>query len=506
MNRRNFLYGAGAALLSQNLHAQTRRPPNFIVIFADDLGYGDLACYGSKTNQTPNLDRMAAEGVRFTDFYVPMPFCAPSRASLLTGRYPFRNGVTGNPAPDSGINDVGLPPSETTIAEALKPPGYASICIGKWHLGHKPELMPRKQGFDEYYGILYSNDMRPVQLVHNESVAQYPVVQSSLTQDYTKHATDFMERNRDRPFFLYLPHAMPHKPLAASEEFYTPHTPDDLYADVVRELDWSVGRVLEKVKQLGLEDNTLVLFLSDNGPWFGGSTAGLRGMKGATWDGGIRVPLIARWPGRISSGRVCKEVCASIDLFPTLCNLAGVKLPAALTIDGRDIFPLMTSASARSPHEAIFAMSGPELRVVRSGKWKLHVRVPAPGFQPMDDPAAAKWIDPRGPDGITLIAQHEQARPNQYPGVRTGDAAKPLMLFDLETDPSEQHDVAGAHPEVVERLKTMFERIDAQAPTSTVQERHGAGGIRRLTGGELRYDREPAAARPQPQPQPRKER
>ena len=491
MNRRQFLAGAAASLISMN--AQAQRPPNFIVIFADDLGYGDLACYGSKTNQTPNLDRMAKEGVRFTDFYVPMPFCAPSRASLLTGRYPFRH-VTRNPAPDSGINDVGLPPAEITIAETLKPLGYSTICIGKWHLGHKPELMPRKQGFDEYYGILYSNDMRPVQVVHNESVAQYPVVQSNLTQDYTKHATDFIERNREKPFFLYLPHAMPHKPLAASEEFYTPKTTDNLYADVIRELDWSVGRILAKVKELGLDENTLVLFASDNGPWFGGSTGGLRGMKGATWDGGIRVPLIARWPGRIPPGRECKEVCASIDIFPTLSKLAGAKLPSNLTIDGRDIFPLMSSASARSPHEAIFAMSGDELRIVRSGKWKLHVRTPAPGFKEMDKAAAAQWIDPRGPDGITLIAQYEQARPDQYPGVLTGDAAKPLMLFDLEADPSEQHDVADKHPDVVQRLKAMFDKMDREVPRSAIQERHGSGGIRRLTGGELRYDREPAAA------------
>jgi uncharacterized sulfatase len=354
--------------------------------------------------------------------------------------------------------------------------------------------MPRKQGFDEYYGILYSNDMRPVQVAHNESVAQYPVVQSNLTQDYTRRATDFLERNREKPFFLYLPHAMPHKPLAASEEFYTPHTPADLYADVIRELDWSVGRILDKVKELGLEDNTLVVFASDNGPWFGGSTAGLRGMKGATWDGGIRVPMIARWPGRIPPGRVCREVCASIDLFPTISNLVRAKLPSNVMIDGRDIFPLMTSASARSPHEAIYAMSGPELRVVRSGKWKLHVRTPAPGFRVMDAADAAKWVDPRGPDGVTLIAQYEQARPDQYPGVLTGDAGKPLMLFDLESDPAEQRDVAASHPDVVQRLKAMFDKLDVQAPKAAVEERHGATPIRRLTGGELRYDREPAAA------------
>lgn len=490
MNRRAFLTG-GAAMCAGLLTAQPRKPPNFIVIFADDLGYGDLACYGSKTNQTPNLDQMAKEGVRFTDFYVPMPFCAPSRASLLTGRYPFRHGVTGNPAPDSGINDIALPSEEVTIAEALKPLGYSSICIGKWHLGHKPGFLPRTQGFDEYYGILYSNDMRPVQIVHNETVAQYPVVQANLTRDYTERATAFIEKNREKPFFLYLPHAMPHKPLAASEDFYTPQTPDDLYADVIRELDWSVGEILAKVKQLGLEVNTLVVFLSDNGPWFGGSTSGLRGMKGATWDGGIRVPLIARWPGHIPAGRVNKEVCASVDLFPTICKLAGARMPENTTIDGLDIFPLMTSDETRSPHEAIFAMSGPELRLIRSGKWKLHVRVPAPGFERMDDAAAAKWVDPRGPDGVTIIAPFEQARPNQYPGALAGDAPKPMMLFDVEADPAEEHDVSAAHPDVVERLRKLFEKMDGQVRHSGPPERHGAGGIRRLKGGELRYDRVP---------------
>jgi len=490
MDRRLFLKSAAAtALAGPRMRAQGRKP-NFVIILADDLGYGDIVCYGSKTNQTPNLDRMAAEGVRFTDHYAPMPFCAPSRASLLTGRYPFRH-VVSNPAPDAGINDVGLPPSEITIAEALKPFGYATICIGKWHLGHKPEFMPRRQGFDEYYGILYSNDMRPVQIVHNEEVAQYPVVQANLTKDYTRRALDFIDRNKEKPFLLYLPHAMPHKPLAASEEFYTPGRPGNLYADVIRELDWSVGQILAKLRESGLDENTLVVFLSDNGPSYGGSTGGLRGMKGATYDGGIRVPLIARWPGRIPGGRVSKEVCSLIDLFPTICKLAGARIPEDRPIDGMDIFPLFASDSAKTPHEAIVAMGGPELRVVRSGKWKLHVRTPAPGFAYMNDEAASRWVDSRGPDGVTLIAQHEQARPNQYPGVRTGAEGKPMMLFDLESDPSEQKDVADSHPDVVKRLKAYFDKLDAQIARQGPPERSGGGGIRRLTGGQLRYDLEP---------------
>src|SRR5512141_3254799 len=313
-NRRQFLLSSLAAIASA-----AERPPNFVIILADDLGYGDLKCFGSSGNATPNLDRMAAEGVRFTDCYAPMPYCAPARASLLTGRYPFRHGMWSNPAPDSGI-DIGLALSELALPEALKPKGYKSSCIGKWHLGHTPEFLPRRQGFDEYYGIPYSNDMRPVQIVHNEEVVQYPVVQGHITRDYAGRALDFIGRNRSNPFLLYLAHAMPHKPLAASEEFYS-RKQGRLYADVIRELDWSVGEVFKRLRELQLERDTLVVFLSDNGPWFGGSTP-FRGMKARPWEGGIRVPMIARWPGRIPPGNVSREICGIIDLFPTLCGLA----------------------------------------------------------------------------------------------------------------------------------------------------------------------------------------
>jgi len=460
--------------------------PNVILIFADDLGYGDLACYGNTAYKTPQLDRMAAEGARFTDFYVPMPYCAPSRAAILTGRYPFRSGVVHNPTPDANVHDIGLPLEEITIAEALKPLGYATMCIGKWHLGHTVEFLPCRQGFDEYYGILYSNDMRPIQIVHNEEVTEYPVVQGLLTQKYTERALRFIEQNRDRPFFLYLPHAMPHKPLAPSEDFYTPDTPDDLYADVIRELDWSVGQILAKLKQLGLDDKTLLIFTSDNGPWFGGSTGGLRGMKGRTWDGGIHVPMIARWPGKIPAGRVCNEVSGTIDMFPTICKLCGAPIPTDRMIDGRDIFPLMTSEDAKSPHEAIYAMHAGSLRMIRSGNWKLHARTPFRGSSYGFDPRAVGWVY-RVPDGLSIIAPFEQYKADAYPGVQTGDEPKDMMLFDLEADRAEQHDVADEHPDVVKRLKGLFDKMNAQVPELERPRRPGGPFIERHKGGDLRF-------------------
>ena len=461
--------------------------PNFVLIFADDLGYGDVSVYGNHKFETPHLDRMAAEGARFTDFYVPMPFCAPSRATILTGRYPFRHGIVGNPTPDSGVNDYGLPPDELTIATALKQQGYATTAIGKWHLGHVPGYLPIERGFDSYFGILYSNDMRPVQLVENDRVVEYPIVQGSLTKRYTQRALRFIEANRDEPFFLYLPHAMPHKPLAASEDFYTPDTPDDLYADVMRELDWSVGQILAKLNELDLDENTLVVFTSDNGPSWGGSTGGLRGMKGRTWDGGIRVPFIARWPGRIPAGLVSGEIAATVDIFPTFAKLAGASLPANRVIDGRDILPLMTEPGTPSPHEAIFAMSGGRLHIVRSGKWKLHVRAPgAPrGPENIQSYAENSW-KARAPDGTTIIAPPDQPYPTNHPGILTGDKRKDMMLFDLEADPSEQQDVADSHPDIVKRLKAMFDEVDGDEIPRPEPE---YSELQRVRGGELRYDK-----------------
>ncbi|QDU38299.1 Arylsulfatase precursor [Maioricimonas rarisocia] len=442
------------------------RPPNVVIIFADDLGYGDLECYGHPEFRTPALNRMAAEGVRLTQCYVPTPYCAPSRGTILTGRYPWRHGVWRNPTPDAGINDVGLPASELTIAELLREEGYATSCIGKWHLGHRPEFYPTRQGFDEYFGILYSNDMRPVELIENGRQVEYPVVQATLTQRYTTRAIDFIRRNRERPFFLYLPHAMPHKPLAASEEFYK-QTGTGLYGDVIAELDWSVGQVLSELKTQGLDEQTLVIFTSDNGPWFGGSTGGLRGMKAVTWEGGLRVPAIIRWPGRIPEDVVLDQPCGTIDVLPTVLAAVGLPLPDDRTIDGRSLLPLLEQGDEQS-ERALFGMRGNQLACVRKGRYKLHVNTPK-RTRYMED--ASEWIDPRGPDGTTILAPAEQYRPDQYPGLLTGDAPVDMMLFDLEADPGEQHDIAGRFPEVVAELKAEYDAMLEQFPPDIRQPR-----------------------------------
>jgi arylsulfatase A-like enzyme len=436
--------------------------PNIILILADDMGYGELGCFGHPNFKTPNLDRMASEGARLTQFNCPASFCAPTRASLLTGRYPFRCGMTENPAPDGGpqADAIRMPPGEITLAQLLKQAGYATGMIGKWHLGHKrPEFLPTHRGFDEYLGILYSNDMRPVQLVEGDKPIEYPLAQTTLTRRYTERALRFIERNKAQPFFLYFAHAMPHKPLAPSEEFYK-KSGAGLYGDVVAELDWSVGQVLAKLKELQLDTNTLVVFTSDNGPWFGGSTGGLRGMKGSSWEGGYRVPFIARWPGKIPAGHVNYAPAVMMDLFATTLAVTKVPPPNDRVIDGRDILPLLTS-EAKSPHEAIFGHAGGRLAMVRDARWKLHVLAPSAR---KSMPPEQKWVDPRSPDGVTMLAPFEQYHPSQYPGLETGDAPKPMMLFDLKNDPGEQHDVAAKNGEEVVRLKRIYDEMNKEAP------------------------------------------
>jgi uncharacterized sulfatase len=431
--------------------------PNIVIILADDLGYGDLGCYGHPRFKTPNLDRMAAEGVRLTQFNTPMPFCAPTRAALMTGRYPLRCGLTANPAPDGQpqADAFALPAGELTLAGCLARAGYATGMVGKWHLGHnRPDVLPTHRGFDEYVGIPYSNDMRPVQLLDGEKVVEYPVVQATLTRRYTERALRFLERNRDRPFFFYFAHAMPHKPLACSEAFYK-KSGAGLYGDVLAELDESVGQVLAKLKELGLDERTLVVFTSDNGPWYGGSAGGLRGMKGTTWEGGYRVPCIARWPGRFPARRTSREPTVMMDLFATALAAAGVEPPGDRVIDGKNLLPLL-SGSDENVHKVIFGHQGARLATVRDARWKLHV---LPALDPRPSRPGEPWVDPRGPDGVTILAPYEQSRPNDYPGLRSGDPTGAMSLFDLENDPAEQHNVAELHPEVVTRLKAHYDQM-----------------------------------------------
>tara|TARA_R110002049_G_scaffold4601_5_gene32441 strand:- start:629078 stop:630688 length:1611 start_codon:yes stop_codon:yes gene_type:complete len=478
---------ACTALFAQTLYttplkAESTDRPNIVLILADDLGWGDLSCYGNKDRETPHLERMAQQGARLTDFYVSTASCGPSRAALLTGRYPYRTGVSRNPTPDAGL-DHGIRESETTLGELLQSAGYATKCIGKWHLGHLPPYYPTRNGFDEYFGILYSNDMRPVMLCRDDQAVEYPVVQSYLTQRYTSEATDFIRQHRDEPFFVYLPHAMPHKPLAASESFYTPQTRDNLYSDVVRELDWSVGQVLETIRELELEKNTLVIFSSDNGPWFGGSTGGLRGMKGSNWEGGIRVPGIVWWPGRIPGGQVISTPCATIDVLPTIAALVDQPIDH-LHVDGHNIMPVLDGSKATLSRQ-IYAWTGTTLGSIREGKWKLHVSKPR--ARPRGK-ATDEWIDPRGPDGFTLIAPPEQYEPWQYPSDADGPDTAPAIagtLFDLSTDPGEQRDLAAANPDIVQRLTKLADKaiadatlhIEKQPPRPNTQFYAGPGRI-----------------------------
>jgi uncharacterized sulfatase len=446
----------GSQLSTADEAAPPALRPNIVIILADDLGYGDLGCYGHPRFKTPNLDRMAAEGVRMTQFNTPMPFCAPTRAALLTGRYPFRCGLRTNPDPESGpaTDAIALRADEVTLAQVLRAAGYATGMVGKWHLGHKkPEYLPTRRGFDEYLGIPYSNDMRPVRLLDGEAEVEYPVVQTTLTRRYTERALRFITRNRQRPLFLYFAHAVPHKPLAPSESFYKKSSAG-LYGDALAELDWSVGRVLATLKELGLDERTLVLFSSDNGAWYGGSTGGLRGMKSTTWEGGYRVPCIARWPGRLPAGAVSGELAVTMDLFATALAVAGVAPPRDRVIDGQDLLPVL-AGRAHSSHDVIFGEAGPRVAMVRDGRWKLHI---LPSRNRRQESPGTRWTDSRAPDGVTILAPFEQYGPDEYPGLRTGDETKAMSLFDLREDPGEQHDVAAAHADIVARLKDRYDQ------------------------------------------------
>jgi arylsulfatase A-like enzyme len=425
---------------------QAKRPPNIVLIYVDDMGYADLGCFGATKIKTPNLDRMAKQGTRFTSFYVAQGVCSASRAALMTGKYSNRTGVLGALGPN---NKVGLSRNHTTMAEMLKTLGYATSIIGKWHLGHLPDYLPTKRGFDEYYGLPYSNDMWPkhptakfpdLPLIEGDKVIALNPDQAKLTADYTERAVRFIQKNKERPFFLYLPHTMPHVPLFVSERFKG-KSEQGLYGDVIMEIDWSVGQILETLQRLGLDDNTLVIFASDNGPWLSygnhsGSAGLLREGKGTTWEGGVRVPFIARWPGKIPADKTQSEPAMTIDLLPTISKITGAKLPAG-KLDGKDITPLLYGEpGAKSPHEAYFFYWNNELHAVRSGAWKLyfpHTYRSLIGSQP-------------GNDG----------KPGLYKEVKVG-----LELYNLDTDLSERTDVANQHPDVVRRLQMLADRMRA---------------------------------------------
>jgi arylsulfatase A-like enzyme len=433
----------GLAVAASALGAD--RPPNVVIVYADDLGYGDLGCYGSKTNPTPNLDGIAKAGVRFTDFYVSQPVCSASRCALMTGCYSNRLGIHGALNPNS---KVGIGDSEVTLGELFKSKGYATGIVGKWHLGFQPQFLPTKHGFDTYFGLPYSNDMWPhregvkpgsypnLPLIDGEKVVVEDVtaeVQQTLTKRYTERAVQFIGENAKKPFFLYFAHTFPHIPLFTSEAFRG-KTKAGIYADVLAEVDWSVGEVLAALKKHGLEDDTLVVFSSDNGPWltFGnhGGTAGpLREGKGTCFEGGVRVPCVARWPGKIPAGAVQTEPAMTIDVFPTVAKLIGAELPKH-AIDGKDVWPLFAAKEgAKSPHEAYFFYYGTgELQAMRSGKWKLqfpHTARSTAGQEPGKDGKAGKSVP-----------------------LKVG-----LELYDLSTDIGETKDVSAANPDVMKRLQ-----------------------------------------------------
>ncbi len=345
--------------------------PNIIYILADDLGYGDLGCYGAKDINTPNIDRIAHEGIRFTEFYSASPISSPSRASLLTGRYPQRMGINGVFFPDSY---TGMSPSEITIAENLKTKKYSTAIIGKWHLGSRQEFLPLQQGFDEYFGIPYSNDMSSVVYMRGNQVESYQVDQRLITQTYTTEAIRFIEKNKSKPFFLYLAHTMPHVPLYVSDHFKG-SSKRGLYGDVVQELDWSVGQILDELTKLGLLENTLIVFSSDNGPWLemddmGGLAGVLREGKMTTFEGGMRVPAVAMWKGKIQQGKIYSDLITEMDWFPTFAHITGSQLPTDRPIDGCDITNVLTGNGKRSNDKFLYFMCS-DLQAFRAGDWKI---------------------------------------------------------------------------------------------------------------------------------------
>lgn len=447
------------------------RPPNVVLIFMDDMGYGDLSCYGALGYTTPNIDRLAMDGTRFTNFLTAQAVCTASRTALLTGCYPNRLSMSGAL---SALATTGLNPEEETLAELLKERGYATGIIGKWHLGHHPAFMPRKQGFDEYFGLPYSNDMWPINYDGTPATtgfkAQNPPLpmingdhpvdtirtqadQDQLTQRLTERALAFINKHKKAPFFLYFPHSMPHVPIGASARFRG-KTGEGLYADVMQEIDWSVGEVLNALKKNGLDKNTLVVFTSDNGPWLsfgnhGGTTGGLREGKGTTYEGGHRVPCLVRWPGVVPAGRVCNKLLTTLDILPTVAKLCGARLPRRY-IDGIDAVALLKGDDGQTPRtEFYYYYRANNLEAVRRGNIKLVFAHPSrrnEGFV-------------RGKDGsngkITEV----------YP-TQTG-------LYDLRHDPGERYDLSTEYPDLKADLEALAEKARVDLGDD-LQQRQGA--------------------------------
>ncbi len=465
INRRDFMktcaiLAGSAGISASKLFNQTEsKKPNFIIVFTDDQGYQDVGCFGSPDIKTPNLDWMAEQGMKFTNFYSASSICSPSRAALLTGCYPPRVNLTSVLYPK---DSYGLSPKEMTIAKALKSQNYATACIGKWHLGHTKRFFPGNHGFDYYFGIPYSNDMwmdpymklddnfifregwtkkdiinlkfiktkkskNKVPLMRNDKVIEFPANQAFLTKRYTEEAVRFITQNKNNPFFLYLPHTMPHVPLFVSDDFKG-KSKRGLYGDAIEEIDWSTGEILDALKKLNIDKNTIVVFTSDNGPWLakeanGGSALPLRDGKFTTYEGGMRVPCIMYAPGKIPSGTVCHEIASTIDLLPTFAHLAGAEIPQNRIIDGGNIWPLMSAKkNAATPHEAFYYYKGRKLEAIRVGNWKLH-----------------------------FIRSHKKQMEESG-----------AELFDLDKDISEKNNLARDNPEIVIRLKKMMSEFDKE--------------------------------------------
>ncbi len=419
-------------------YGQSNSKPNIIVILADDLGYADLSCYGATEIKTPNLDRLAAKGVRFTNFYAPAGVCSPTRASLMTGCYPKRVGLhVGVIPPDSRS---GLNPNEITIAELLKGKGYATGCIGKWHLGLLPQVMPNAQGFDYYYGMpgpnhgrsdLYRNEL----LVKKNSEVDY----NKITVDYTKEATSFIQKNKDKPFFLYMAHNAVHIPLFASKEFRRHEGKNALYYNMVEELDWSCGEIVKQLEKFGILQNTIVIFASDNGP-SGVAAPPLHGGKGSTWEGGFRVPFIVQWPKHFPSGETRNEMATIMDIMPTVASIVDAPMPGDRKIDGYNILPLITSKIAKTPYSFLcyYGRDG-QLAAIRQGPWKLHLLEPS-----------EKWAGIQPVKEALLDTRPSSALP---------------WLYNLSSDIGETKNIVGLNPLIVEQLRKQAISFDSLLTT-----------------------------------------